>query len=233
MRPKFLIIMAGGAGLRMESSLPKQFLELNGRSILERSIVNFIEEFPDINIITVLPKSQILYWKEYCNKNGFYHKQILVEGGITRFHSVRNALEKVPNGAVVAIHDGVRPLITRNLIYTLFKEAEKNKAVIPILPIVDTLKSLSRKNSEGYELIPDSYVDRDKVFSIQTPQIFYSELIKEAYCQAYNTCFTDDSSVLEAMGGIIKYIIGERTNIKITTPDDIIFAQAILSLGKF
>ena len=183
-------------------------------------------------MITVLPEAHISYWREYCLENGFNYPQVLVKGGITRFHSVRNALEKVPEGAVVAVHDGVRPLVTAELVRDMFEKAQEEQALIPVIPCVDTMKVLERKGGSLVP-VPGASVDRSVLFGAQTPQIFHSELLKEAYSQAYDTSFTDDASVVEKYGKSLSYVIGERLNVKITTQEDLVLARAILSLSSF
>ena len=192
--------MAAGSGTRMGAEVPKQFIELGGKAILQKTIEVFMEACPDISVITVLPESYIDYWRQYCLDRNFICPQILVKGGITRFHSVRNALEKVPEGALVAIHDGVRPLVSADLVRSLFSAAQKADGVIPIVPCIDTMKVLNRKTwddgSQTYSIIPGQIVDRSLLYGAQTPQIFRSETLKAAYRQAYDTSFTDDASVV-------------------------------------
>ena len=231
-RKKYVIVMAAGSGTRMGADVPKQFIELNGKAILRMTIETFLNACPDVSVITVLPEAHIAYWKNYCLKNNFTCPQVLVKGGITRFHSVRNALEKVPEGAIVAIHDGVRPLISQELVRSMFEKAEEIPALIPVTPCVDTMKVLEKQGDELFS-IPGVKVDRSTLFGVQTPQIFHSEIIKEAYSQAYDTAFTDDGSVLEKYGKNPSYVAGERFNIKITTQDDLLLARAILSLSSF
>ncbi|MDO5442146.1 MAG: 2-C-methyl-D-erythritol 4-phosphate cytidylyltransferase [Bacteroidia bacterium] len=226
--------MAAGHGTRMGTALPKQFLELGGRPILQMTIEQFVIACPDIRIITVLPKEYIQGWKNFCIQYNFIYPQILVEGGITRFHSVKNALAKVPDGAVVAIQDGVRPLVSPELIRRMFERMSSCHALIPVLPSVDTLKAVRKvvdsEGNERLETIPDKVLDRTEIYRAQTPQIFYSEDIKSAYGQAFDTAFTDDASVAERKNIPLSYIEGERNNIKITTQDDLDFAKAILTL---
>lgn len=231
-RQKYVVIMAAGSGTRMGEKIPKQFLELGGKAILRRTIEVFLAADPQVKVIVVLPPDHIPYWREYCYKNSFICPQVLVKGGITRFHSVKNALAKVPDGAVVAIHDGVRPLVSETLVRELFARASKDPAVIPVIPMVDTLKALSVKewtdSDKSYIPLPDMHIDRSHVFGAQTPQVFHSELLKSAYNQPYDTSFTDDASVVENMGATPVYVPGEKFNIKITTKDDLDFAKAVL-----
>ena len=228
-RKRFVIIMAAGSGTRMGADRPKQFIELEGKAILQRTIEVFVKACPGIKVITVLPPDHMDVWKEYCLRNNFTCPQILVKGGITRFHSVRNALEKVPEGAVVAVHDGVRPLISRSLVASLFEKAAAVPALIPVIPCVDTMKMLEEKDGELVTMAGKT-VDRSYLYGAQTPQIFHSEILKDAYRQAYDTAFTDDASVVEKYGENLSYAIGERFNIKITTQDDLKLAEAIMSL---
>lgn len=239
MAQKYLVILAGGQGLRMGSSTPKQLLDLDGKPVLRRTMERFIGACPDIRIVTVLGKSSMDGWKEYCLSDNFSIPQKMVSGGITRFHSVRNALSKIPDGAIVAIHDGVRPLLTEGLIRRMFSRMERGdiQALIPVIPSVDTLKYLSLgKDSSGEEefSVPDNPPDlrRELVWGAQTPQMFLSGPIRRAYDCPFDTSFTDDASVAGKMGMPLTYCMGERLNIKITTPEDLLLAEAILSMRK-
>ena len=231
-RKRYVVIMAAGSGTRMGADMPKQFLELGGKMILRRTIEVFMEACPGISVITVLPQQYIPYWRDYCYRENFICPQILVKGGLTRFHSVRNALDKVPDGALVAIHDGVRPLVTPALVSEMFDKAETVQALIPVIPCIDTMKAL-RKDVDGTLVQVDGMnVDRSLLYGAQTPQIFHSELLKSAYTQAYDTAFTDDASVVEKYGKSLSYIDGERLNIKMTTQEDLTLAEAVLNLRK-
>ena len=235
-RKKYLIAMAGGSGTRMKAGMPKQFLELDGKPILQRTLENFIEAIPGLNIITVLPKDHIETWKDLCGKTDFLYPQRLVEGGITRFHSVRNALEHVPDGAIVAIQDGVRPLGSLDLVKRLFNEAADCDALIPVTPTIDTLKAVHYvTGADGKRRLvatgsPDP--DRSRIWGAQTPQMFRSEKIKAAYSQPYETDFTDDASVAARYGIEVSYTEGERFNIKITTPEDLEIARFLISAKR-
>ena len=230
-REKYVVMMAAGSGSRMGAELPKQFLEIDGKAILHRTIEVFLQAVPGIRVITVLPESHVGYWKEYCLSRNFICPQVLVKGGITRFHSVRNALEKVPEGALVAVHDGVRPLVTPQFLSDLFVKAENADGLIPVLPCIDTMKVLCKTDGE-LRAVPGEKADRSRLYGAQTPQIFKSELLKEAYSQAFDENFTDDASVMEKYGKSLSYVIGERLNIKITTQDDLVLARAIYSLRE-
>lgn len=213
------VFVAGGSGTRMGGSVPKQFLPLEGVPILQRTIERFLEAVPDMKVVTVLPASHMEEWRNMCLSGSLDCGQILVSGGITRFHSVRNALAKVPDGAIVMIHDGVRPLLSVEMIRRMLAQAETCPALVPVVPMVDTLRY-----KDGTEPAPD----RTKIVAVQTPQIFWSEEIKKAYANAYQESFTDDASVVAAAGMTVCQTEGERFNIKITTPEDMVLAKAII-----
>lgn len=230
-REKYVVIMAAGSGSRMGAELPKQFLELDGKAILHKTIELFRDAVPGVRVITVLPEAYIDYWKDYCIRRNFTCPQVLVKGGITRFHSVKNAIERVPDGALVAVHDGVRPLVTENFLREIFAAAEDVNGLIPVLPCIDTMKVLKSEN-EVLKSVPGVEADRSVLYGAQTPQIFRSELLKQAYQQPFSPAFTDDASVMEKNGKSLSYVIGERLNIKITTQEDLILARAIYSLRE-
>ena len=219
-RKIYAILVAGGSGTRMGAETPKQFLLLNGRPILQMSIEKFIDACPGITVVVVLPKAHIQTWKELCFKNNFTVPQILVEGGITRYHSVKNALEKVPDNAVVMIHDGVRPMISTDLIRRMAGRMESARALIPVVSVCDTIKILDRASDGSLATAEDADPDRARLFAAQTPQCFLSEEIREAYTKGYSTSITDDASVARRHGIPLSYIEGERNNLKITTPED-------------
>lgn len=220
-RKIYVIVVAGGSGSRMGTELPKQFLKLDGKPILQRTIEKFTDALPGVTIVTVLPLQHLDTWKKICAEYAVDYPQILVTGGITRFHSVKNALEKVPDGALVLIHDGVRPLLSTEMIKSMVERMEECRALIPVTPAVDTLRSTDVS-------VPDP--DRTRTVCVQTPQLFRSEDIKAAYAQAYSTTFTDDASVAGAYGIPVSFFDGERFNFKITTPEDLRLAEAVLSL---
>ncbi len=223
MMKKILIVTAGGTGTRMGADRPKQFLEIDGKAILQLTIEKFVAAVPDISVIVVLPSDHIDAWKQYCYSHHFACRQTLVAGGFTRYHSVKNGLSKVPDGALVAVHDGVRPLLSEALIRRLFEEAEANGSAVPVMPCVETMKVLDPATMKP----TGESSDRSRLFGVQTPQIFDSQTIKAAYGQPYNVSFTDDSSVVEAAGRGVFYTLGERNNIKITTPEDLALARAL------
>lgn len=226
-RKKYLVVTAGGTGTRMGTAVPKQFLTLDGVPILRRSIEAFLRAVPDIQVITVLPEAHIAYWRQYCLKENFICPQRLVKGGFTRFHSVKNALKYVPDNAIVAVHDGVRPLVTPAKIKELFSMAENASAVIPVMPVTDTLKVLDKK--DGVFVSAGESIDRSRIFGAQTPQVFQADKLKAAYTLQFDTLFTDDASVAERYGIPLTFAQGERFNLKITTPEDLVLAKAILN----
>ena len=228
-RRRYVIIMAAGSGTRMGADLPKQFLKLDGKAILQRTIEVFLEACPGITVVTVLPQDYIDYWRSYCLRHNFICPQITVPGGITRFHSVRNALNKIPDGALVAVHDGVRPLVTAGLVRNMFESAAEVPALIPVLPCVDTMKVL-RKEGDELKTVDGAVADRSVLYAAQTPQVFHSEVLKSAYSLPYETSFTDDASVVQKNEISLSYTMGERLNIKITTQEDLLLAGAVMSL---
>lgn len=227
-RQKFLVIPAGGSGVRMGADVPKQFLLLDGKPILRLTIERFLEAVPGIRVVTVLPEAHMDWWRQYCVKASFTCPQKMVQGGFTRFHSVKNALAQIPDGVLVAVHDAVRPLVSSELVRKLFAAAESAPAVIPATPCTDTLKAVTKMEDGTLEVTGG--IDRSAVWGVQTPQVFHSEVLKQAYARGYDTSFTDDASVVSASGFPVVCLEGERTNIKITTPEDLLLAQAFLSL---
>ena len=211
---KTALIVAGGKGERMNTDIPKQFLLLNGLPILTHTL-NAFADFD--KRILVLPQSQIENWKMLCKKYNFALKHIIVAGGINRFGSVKNGLRKVEEGSLVAIHDGVRPLISKNLTNKLIAATKKGIGVVPIVPVKDSL----RKMEGGKTKI----VSRSNLYKVQTPQCFFASTIKAAYKQNFSLFFTDDASVLENNGGKITTIQGEERNLKITTEEDLKIAE--------
>lgn len=219
-RKKYVIFTAGGSGTRMKSAEPKQFLLLDGLPVLHRSILAFVDACPDVKVVTVLPREHVSIWEDLCTKYPLDVPQRIVEGGITRFHSVKNALAKVPDGVVVAVHDGVRPLVSGALIKEMFSQMRSCRALIPVLPVTDTLKSLMRNSDGRIVATGDPDPDRSRVFGAQTPQMFLSEELRAAYELPYDLSYTDDASVAARYGIPLSYIDGERNNIKLTTPED-------------
>jgi len=217
---KFVIIVAGGSGRRMGSEIPKQFLELCGKPILVHTIQVFYDFDPECELILVLPEAQQEYWKELCLKHSFTLPHRIVSGGENRFNSVQNGLKLIDEEGIVFIHDGVRPLVSRQTIEKCYRMAQKNGNAIPVLPMNESLRK-----SEGKDSIS---VDRTLYFSVQTPQTFLVSQIQTAYQQSFDTSFTDDASVAEKAGFPVFMVEGNRENIKITNPTDLIVAEAFL-----
>ena len=218
----YIIIVAGGKGLRMGSDIPKQFLPIGGKPVLMRTLERFREYSKDIQIILVLPEAQQAYWHQLCQEYHFDVEYTLANGGQTRFHSVQNGLAKVPDDAigVVGVHDGVRPFPSIEVIRNCYTTAREKKAVIPVIPVVETVRHLEGEQSKT--------VPRDAYRLVQTPQTFDIQLLKAANSQPYNDGFTDDASVVEAFGYNITLVEGNRENIKITTPYDLKIAEVLI-----
>jgi 2-C-methyl-D-erythritol 4-phosphate cytidylyltransferase len=216
----YALIVAGGSGKRMGSELPKQYLELAGKPVLMRTLERFKAFDESIELITVLPENQLLFWAELQKKYSFDIPHTIVKGGKARFYSVRNGLNFVDVPGLVAIHDGVRPFVSIDTIKRCFQMAEKLGNAIPVIPPTDSMRMVSETGS-----VP---VNRLKVKIVQTPQVFNAEIIKKAYRQDYLPEFTDDATVLEKTGVKINLIEGNRENIKITTPEDLVISSALL-----
>ena len=214
-----VIIVAGGKGLRMGSELPKQFISINGIPVLMRTINAFYNFDNCINIVVVLAPSYRDYWTELCKKYVFNIPHTIIEGGETRFHSVKNGLAIINKG-LVAVHDAARPFVSKDLVKKIFEAAKQYLAVIPVTDVTDSLRLLTEDSSS-------KIVDRSAYRLVQTPQIFEVELLKKAYNTDFKVEFTDDASVVEYAGQQIHLVEGERINIKITTPFDLDLAQVI------
>ena len=217
---RYALIVAGGTGSRMNSSIAKQFIELNGKPILMRTIDNFFRFDSSLSIILVLPKEQLYFWQILCEKHHFSVKHQVVAGGETRFQSVKNGLSLISEEGIVAIHDGVRPLVSHATISRCFDTAGKWGNAVPCLTVYETVRNINNDSS--------TQLDRSLLRFIQTPQVFSSVLIKQAFEQPYDEIFTDDASVLEKTGEKIQLVEGNRENIKITDPLDLIIAEAFL-----
>jgi len=218
----YIIIVAGGKGLRMGTDIPKQFLPIGGKPVLMRTLERFREYSADLQIILVLPKAQQDYWQELCQEYDFKVEYQMTDGGETRFHSVQHGLALIPDDAegVVGVHDGVRPFPSIDVIRNCYETARKKKAVIPVIPIVETVRHLQDETSVT--------VPRGDYRLVQTPQTFDIQLLKAANRQPYNDGFTDDASVVEAFGFDITLVEGNRENIKITTPYDLKIAEVLI-----
>jgi 2-C-methyl-D-erythritol 4-phosphate cytidylyltransferase len=218
----YVIIVAGGKGLRMGSDIPKQFLPIGGKPVLMRTMERFRDYSPALQIILVLPKLQQNYWIKLCQKHNFTVAYQLADGGETRFHSVQHGLALIPDTAegVVGVHDGVRPFPSIDVIKNCYETARTKKAVIPVIPVVETVRHLEGETSVT--------VPRNEYRLVQTPQCFDIQLLKAANRQPYNDGFTDDASVVEAFGFAITLVEGNRENIKITTPYDLKIAEVLI-----
>lgn len=215
---KYVILVAGGKGSRMGSDLPKQFLELNGKPILMHTFEAFLSLEVQIEFILVLPADHISHWNHLCEIHDFRTPHQITEGGPHRFHSVKSGLKLVPEGALVAIHDAVRPFVSKEVIKRCFTMAERKGNAVPVIPLRESIRVMSGSLSKS--------VDRDKYKLVQTPQAFLSSALKVAYQQAYNERFTDDATVLENTGAQIFTVEGNKENIKITTPAELAIATS-------
>ena len=216
-----VLIVAGGKGLRMGSDLPKQFLPIGGKPVLMHTIEAFHHFDRTMKIILVLPQEQQTYWQELCAKHSFVIEHTVVDGGETRFHSVKNGLACV-NSGLVGVHDGVRPFVSPEVIKRCYELAAIKKAVIPVIDVVETVRHITETGSET--------VSRNDYKLVQTPQVVDAELLKQAYAQEYTPFFTDDASVVEAMGIPVCLVEGNRENIKITTPFDLKISSALVNV---
>lgn len=220
---KYAIIVAGGTGQRMGENLPKQFLALSGKPILLHTLEAFYLYDNSIQIIVTLPAHEIQFWDELCIWNDVYTPHKVVAGGETRFHSVKNGLEHVEANSLVAIHDGVRPFVSREIIDNAYQTAAEKGSAIAAVEVKDSIRRVCDEKNEN--------IDRSTLRAIQTPQTFQSSLIKKAFDIPYTKDITDDASVMEKAGHDVTLIAGSYKNIKITTPEDLLIAEAFLK-GK-
>jgi 2-C-methyl-D-erythritol 4-phosphate cytidylyltransferase len=217
-----VLIVAGGRGRRMGGETPKQFLLLGGRPVLMRTLECFHCRDAGTDCVVALPAELHDLWREMCRDFDCRAPHRLAAGGETRFHSVQNALDSVYGNGWVAVHDGVRPFVSSQLIETCFATAERFGAAVPALPVTDSL----RRMEEGGGSVP---IDRSRYLAVQTPQVFRADWLRGAYRQKYSPAFTDDASAVEACGHPVGIVAGERENIKITTPFDLQIAEALLN----
>ena len=246
---EYVIIVAGGKGLRMGGDIPKQFLPVGGRPVLMRTMERFREYSADLKIILVLPHEQQDYWRYLCRQYQFplpptshlspptSHPSPpyrLADGGETRFHSVQHGLALIPDDedGMVGVHDGVRPFVSVEVIRRCYETARRAKAVVPVIPVVETLREMGSFPpsfaGEGPGVGASRTVPRDRYRLVQTPQVFDIQLLKAANCQPYTPAFTDDASVAEAYGQVVTLVDGNRENIKLTTPFDLKIAETLL-----
>lgn len=221
---KYAVVVAGGKGTRMQAAMPKQFLLLGGRPILMRAIEAFKSYDSAVQIIIVLPKPEQIRWQRLCEEYEFRVPCRIAEGGASRFQSVANALGLIPDDepdALIAVHDGVRPFVTKSIISACFEAAERAGAAVPVIELADSLRKVDGSTSVA--------VSRSDYRAVQTPQTFRADVLKRAYRLPFRPEFTDDASVVEASGHELALVAGCRENFKITTPTDLVFAQALLS----
>lgn len=218
--PAYAVIVAGGQGTRMGMAVPKQFLDLCGKPVLFHTIQAFATAIPGIQIILVLPAHQISMAQSVLMHFPERIDLTIVAGGETRFHSVQNGLQDIPQDAIILVHDGVRPIASQALIRACYEQAIEKGSAIPAIPVADSMRLIKGDHSEP--------VNRDKLRIIQTPQTFRASVLLPAMLQAYQDSFTDEATVVEATGTPVHLISGERSNLKITTPEDLIIAEALL-----
>ena len=223
--PNYAIIVAGGSGMRMQSAVPKQFLLLNGLPVMMHTVKAFYQSRSKPAIILVLPADYHTYWKQLCEKHNFTVPHQLVSGGETRFHSVKNGLDLVEDeDAIVAVQDAVRPLTDLSIIDHSFSEAAEKGNAVTAVKSRDSVRQLKGDVS--------NCLVRDEIYLVQTPQTFQYTQLKKAYEQPFAAHFTDDASVVEAMGENIHLIEGNYRNLKITFPEDIAIAEVLLKTSQ-
>ncbi|WP_372948410.1 2-C-methyl-D-erythritol 4-phosphate cytidylyltransferase [Mariniphaga sp.] len=217
---KFALIVAGGSGNRMNSPVPKQFIELNGMPLLMHTFQAFFKADANFEFVLVLPEKEIGTWENLCEKYNFNIKHLVVKGGKTRFHSVKNGLAQINQDGIVFIHDGVRPLVSAQTIENCFQTALRKGNALPVIAPSESVREVFNGQNKA--------VDRNRFFLVQTPQTFRIQLIQNAFNQEYLPEFTDDASVLENTGTQIHLVEGNRENIKITFPEDLVIAKTLL-----
>ena len=216
-----ILIVAGGRGTRMGGPQPKQFLELAGRPVLMHTLEAFDRWDASARLIVVLPEDQIETWKRLCEAHVFGRIHRVVAGGETRFHSVRNGLDDVASDGLIAVHDGVRPLVAPSVIAACFAAAADGGAAVPVVPVVESVREVDADGGSRP-------VDRARLRVVQTPQVFRADVLRAAYCLPYDPRFTDDASVVEASGVAVRLVPGNRENIKLTTPMDLLLAEQLM-----
>lgn len=216
-----ILIVAGGRGTRMGGPQPKQFLELAGRPVLMHTLEAFDRWDASARLIVVLPEDQIDTWKRLCQAHVFGRIHRVVAGGETRFHSVRNGLDAVASNGLIAVHDGVRPLVAPSVIAACFAAAADGGAAVPVVPVVESVREVDADGGSRP-------VDRTRLRVVQTPQVFRADVLRAAYRLPYDPRFTDDASVVEASGVAVRLVPGNRENIKLTTPIDLLLAEQLM-----
>jgi 2-C-methyl-D-erythritol 4-phosphate cytidylyltransferase len=220
---KYAIIVAGGSGLRMGAALPKQYLPIGGKPILMHTLLRFCQHPEDIEVVLVIPGKDFEFWGQLCSEHDFNYAYCLVAGGNTRFRSVKNGLDAIADtDGLVAIHDGVRPFVTDAMISSSFTEAFKTGSAVAVVPLKDSLRKLDRQGGSSYQ-------NREDYRLVQTPQTFQLQKIKKAFEVGEKPDFTDDATVYEHQGWEVSLIEGDLSNIKITTPEDMAYAEWLLT----
>jgi len=214
---KTVIIVAGGKGQRMGGDLPKQFIPFHGKPVLMHTIEAFYRWNTEAILVVVIPVDHAEYWKMLCREMHFSIDHRLLFGGATRFHSVQNGLQGIETDGLIAVHDGVRPFVSSDVISSCFKMAEKYGAAIPVVPMIDTVREIIHTSGDD----ENRSFDRNRLCIVQTPQVFRADILRKAYEQPYDERYTDDAMVVEAIGYPIYLVEGNRENIKITTPIDL------------
>lgn len=223
-KKEYALVVAGGKGTRMQSSLPKQFIEVNGLPIVMHTLNAFFRYSDKLTVVLVLPEDDFQLWNDLVRKYNFTKPVIIQKGGDTRFQSVRNGLDKMQGPGLVAIHDGVRPLVNSDIIGASFRLAAVHKTAIAAVRLKESLRVTDQDTTHA--------VDRSKYRLIQTPQTFDLDLIKKAYQTREDPGLTDDASVAERAGHLISLFEGSYENIKVTTPEDLVVAEALLKKVK-
>ncbi len=216
-----MILVAGGSGTRMGAAVPKQFLLVNGKPLLIHTLQTMHGFDVEMELVLALPEQHFSMWRELCTTHHFAIPHTVVAGGETRFDSVKNALNKVSNADLIGVHDGVRPLVSKEVVERCFEAAEQFGSAVPAVPIVQSLRKMNGKSSIA--------VNRDEYYSVQTPQCFRADVLKDAYSKATHNQFSDDASVVEATGKDIALVEGNIENIKVTSPIDLQLASLLIS----
>ncbi len=214
---KHAIIVAGGSGKRLGGPIPKQFQTVKGRPLLMWTIEALHRYDADMPIIVVLPETHFDIWKALCMGHRFFLKHEVVPGGEQRWHSVKAGLEKVEGNGLVAVHDGVRPLVSVELIGRCFSAADMHAAAIPVVPVVPSIRETTAEGSRA--------LDRSKLLAVQTPQCFHTDLLRKAFELPYDSTFTDEATLVEKLGVKVHLVEGEERNIKVTTATDMRMAE--------
>jgi len=217
---EYALIVAGGKGTRIKSALPKQFIEINGKPILLHTLEAFYRYSEKISVVLVLPEDDFGLWEKICKKFNFNKSLLLQKGGETRFQSVRNGLDQMTGEGLVAIHDGVRPLVSEDIIGASFRLAAIHQCAVAAVRLKESIRMTDQDNTKA--------VDRSRFRMIQTPQTFNLQLIKKAYLMKEDPSLTDDASVAERAGHLISLFEGSYENIKVTTTEDLVIAESLI-----